>query len=157
VLLNTLWAWAKNLLALVGGATLLSLAWFWGTLWYETHVSPPVYQAMPPVSAVAEKLAASISPAIVRFAAGAEDDFARYAPAGIPRWVFHRGYPYAVKAIPEGAKVGCNLALDRFGSMTAAQVAAMLVEHQRSRGREAHPSVRELADGPFEERTILFP
>lgn len=153
--MTRLFGWLRIGLDMLGGATLLALAVFYGSLWLLPENAR--YQASPPVSPVAEKIAAWVSPGVVRFATDAEDDFARAAPKGAGRWIFHRAYPYALRAIPAATKVGVSVGLDRFGSLTAREMAQMLVEHQRFQGRDVHPTVRALAERTDTGSTLLYP
>jgi hypothetical protein len=134
------------LLAAFGAASLLGTAWFVLGLWYETQVAPPIYAATAPVSPTARKVAGWISPGLQKFALASEDRFVALAPTPISRWIARRAFPYAVKAIPPATEVGCDAALDRLGAMTAGEMARMVVEHQTAKGRDAHWTVRGLAE-----------
>ena len=51
-------------------------------------------------------------------------------------------FPVALKSVPEFTEAGCESLLDEFGSMTLAEVANRLYQHQAAKGRTVHPSLR---------------
>lgn len=133
-------------LLILGTATLVSLAWFYGTIWYEGQPSPILAAAPIRVSPVAEKAAALITPNMQRIARESEDAIVASAGGSVKQWAVRKVYPFAVEKIPVVTEVGCDYLLTRLGDMPVAEIAAWLVEHATSKGQEPHWTLRAMAE-----------
>src|SRR5262249_4001877 len=137
-----IWAALHFVLLVLGMATLVSLGWFYGVIWWEGQPSPIMTPPPIRVSPVAQRAAALISPGIQSIARDSEDAIVASAGGVVAQWAARKVYPFAVSKVPVVAEVGCDHLLSRFGEMPVGEVAAWLVEHAASKGQVPHWTIR---------------
>lgn len=155
--LRWLWPWVRGGLALFGAASLLSLGVFWLSLWLAPEDARRV-QA-PPVSPVAGRLAARITPGLQAAARAYQPTFLAHAASHgvVVRYAASRAYPVMVREIPRGAEIACDDVLSEFGTMPLTELIAAVLDHARAKGERVHPSFRGREAVPFERRSMSVP
>lgn len=95
---------------------------------------------MMPISDVARKLAAAISPILQSYLELRKGDI--LAAAGlILRPAIKLAFPVALRQIPAVTEAGTNALLDKFADMSIGDLASKLVQHAEQTGRKAHPTL----------------
>lgn len=113
--------------------------------WYERTTDVRRASAIP-VSPVAAKIAAKLSPPLQRLAVEHQDEVVASAGNVLYRFAASKIYPVAVEAIPRATEIGCDKALSYLDSMPMSQVASLMIEHAKSSGCEVHYSTWMMAE-----------
>lgn len=100
-----------------------------------------------PVSPVAVEFAKQVAPAVVASLVERKDAIVADAGNLFMRQAVRLGWPVALREVPNLAETGADAMLDRFGTMTIADIAGRLVQHNEAKHRadRTHPSVAAAA------------
>ena len=98
------------------------------------------------VSSVAQNLASKIAPPLQAQVAARKQEIVRAVSPAPVRVAISVGFPALVQEIPPLVESACDAVLDLFGEMTISQVAQRLVEHNQSKGRSSHGTLRVFAN-----------
>lgn len=98
------------------------------------------------VSSVAKELAAKIAPPIQEHIISSRREIIRSASPAPVRVAISVGFPVLVNEVPPLIESGCDALLDLFGGMTITQIATCLIEHNQSKGRDSHATLRVFAN-----------
>src|SRR5262249_23310392 len=98
-----------------------------------------------PISSVARTLAARVAPRLQADVAERRPEIVRSAHPAPVRVAISVGFPVLVDMVPPRTEAGGDAILDEFGAMTIGDIASRLLEHNASKGRVSHATLRAFA------------
>lgn len=101
--------------------------------------------AASPVSPVAQKLAARIAPRLEADVSARRQEIVRAASPAPVRVAISVGFPVLVHEVAPLTEASCDAVLDEFGTMTIVEIASRLLDHNNSKGRVSHATIRAFA------------
>lgn len=98
-----------------------------------------------PTSPVAQALASRVAPKLQAEVAERRSEIVRSAHPVPIRVAISVGFPVLVDLVPPLTEAGCDAILDEFGVLTIGDIASRLLEHNASKGRASHATLRAFA------------